>query len=145
MKINRPGAPIGGGDGPLEPLDPRDLQSVVKGERFAAVLADLEGQKGAAQSTGAGASGAAGSAGKPSSATRTALEQIARSVNLANPDEASAAVRESAGLMVRAGLGDNYRDPAQSSRLVDELSDFILADPLLKTRLLSILTKLQAA
>ncbi len=142
MKVNRPGAPFGNSADPSEPLDPRDLQGIVKGERFAAVFADLEGQSQTAE-TGATTAAGLGSAAKSSSATRAALEQIAKNTNLSDQEGAAQAVRASAGVMVQAGLGENFRNSPQSGRLIGELSEHILADPLLKNRLLSILNKLQ--
>lgn len=146
MKVNRPGSPLGGSD-PLEPLDPRDLRAVIKGERFASVLNELDGQTAqGAQQTGSNeaATATSGSTGKRQ-ATRGELERIARSVNLNDPEQARTAVRESADLMVRAGLAEEYREHPQAARLVAEIGDFIASDPMLKSRLLSILTKLQSA
>ena len=138
MKVNRPGSPLSGGSEPLDPLDPRELQRVVKGERLAAALSELEAQAGAEQT--AQAAGASGQ----SAATRTALEQIARDANLSNPEEASAAVRESARFMIKFRLGKEHRDTQQGESLVDELSEYVAADPLLKSKLLQILTKIKA-
>ena len=149
MKINRPGSPFGGGSEPLEPLDPRDLTSAIKSERFSAALNELEGNGQGTEATGqaAGGSGAAGAAatGNSAQATRSELEKIARSVNLADPEQAQAAIKESAGTMVRFGLAENYREHPQAERIVSELGSLVAADPMLKSRLLTILTKLQQA
>lgn len=146
MKINRPGSPLGGGSEPLEPLDPRDLTSIIKAERFSAVLNELEGQsqgtEAASQTTG---SNAAGATSKKAQATRSELEKIARSVNLSDPEQAQAAVKQSAGTMVRYGLAENYREHPQAERIISELGSLVAADPMLKSRLLTILTKLQQA
>ena len=135
MKVNRPGSPLSGGS---EPLDPRELQQVVKGERLAAALSELERQTGAEQTAQA-----AGALGR-SAVTRAALEQIAQNANLSNPEEALAAVRESARFMIEFRLGKEHRATPQGESVVDELSEFVAADPLLKAKLLQILTKIKA-
>lgn len=141
MKVNRPGSPLGGGTEPLEPLDPRDLQRAVKGERFAAVLNDLEAQAGAGGAGDVGGSGAATNAG---SATRSALEEIAKSTNLISPEEVAGAVRRSAALMVRSRLKNEFLESDEGSRLVEEMSEYVASDPLLRGKLLAILQKIKA-
>ena len=133
MKVNRPGSPLSSGAEPLEPLDPKDLQSAVKSERFAAALSRLEAQ--------ASAGGAAGA----SSPVRAALEEIARSSDLQTGEGAAAAVRESARFMIRSRLDDRFRESEQGEGLVRELCEFVAADPHLNSKLLNILQRLKAA
>jgi hypothetical protein len=135
MKINRPGDPLSGA---TEPLDPRDLQNLVKGERFEAVLSELEGLAGA-QDTQAGSDAA------PTNGTRAALAQIARDVDLSNATQSQLAVRESARFMIRSRLSKQYRDTKEGERLIEGLSEFVTSDPLLKSKLLSILQKVKTA
>lgn len=130
MKVNRPGSPLSGGSEPLEALDPRELQQAVKGEGLSAALPELE-----AQVTGSTQQGAT---------TQAALQQIAQSANLANPEEASTAVQQSARFMIKLRLGKDHRDTPQGELIVDELSQYVAADPLLKAKLLQILTKIKA-
>ena len=138
MKIKGPTSPLSSGSEPLEPLSPRDLRKAVEGERFASSLSQLEATADAPNASGTGQ--ASGS----SSATRSALEQIAASSNLTTSEGAASAVRESARYMIRSRLSDRYRDTEHGERLTSELSDFVAADPFLKSKLLSILQKLQA-
>lgn len=134
MKVNRPGSPLSGGS---EPLDSLDLRQAVKDEHLAAALSELEAQ--------AGAERAVPSVGAPGrgAATRAALEQIARNANLSNPEEASAAVRDSARFMIEFRLGEKHQDTPQGESVVDELSEHVAADPLLKAKLLQILTRIK--
>ena len=133
MKINRPGDPLGGS---TEPLDPRDLQNLVKGERFEAVLSELESLSSA--EAPAEASGAPQTSG-----TRAALAQIAGGADLANGGQALRAVRESARYMIRSRLSRQYRETKEGERLIDGLSEYVSSDPLLKSKLLSILQKVK--
>ena len=135
MKVKGPGSPLSGGAEPLEPLDPRALRKAIDSDRFAAALSQLEAQAattGAQQATNA------------LSATRAALEQIANSANLASSEGAATAVRESARYMIRSRLSDRYRDTEHAQHLVRDLSEYVATDPLLKTKLLSILQKIKA-
>lgn len=124
------------GSVPLEPLDPGELRKSVENEKFAAALSQLEAQAGAG-TTGAGQ---ASGAGNP---TRAALEEIANSSNLTSSEGAATAVRESARYMIRSRLSEKYRDTEHGQRLVKDLSEFVSSDPLLKTKLLSILQKIR--
>src|SRR5258708_3437504 len=136
MKINRPGDPLGGS---IEPLDPRDIQNLVKGERFEAVLSELEGLAGANETSDAPAASGA------SSATRSALAQIASGADLANGGQALLAVRESAQYMINSRLSKQYRETKEGERVVEGLSDYIASDPFLKSKILSILQKVKPA
>ena len=133
MKVNRPGSPLSSGAEPLDPLDPQELQETVKGERFAAALSNLE-----AQAT-------EGTAGGAASPVRAALEEIAHSANLTSQEGAASAVRESARFMIRARLHEKFRQTDQGQKIVEKLSEYVAADPLLNSKLLSILQKLKAA
>ncbi|HKE59241.1 MAG TPA: hypothetical protein VKB46_21175 [Pyrinomonadaceae bacterium] len=135
MKVNRPGDPVSGN---TEPLDPRELQNLVKGERFEAVLSELEGQ------AGAGAANSAENAA-PTSNTRSALMQIAAGADLANAGQSLRAVRESARYMIRSRLSKQYRETEEGERIIEGLSEYVAADPLLKSKLLSILQKVKPA
>ena len=100
MKINRPGDPLSGS---TEPLDPRDLQNLVKGERFEAVLSELEGMASANESPES-------AEGAQMSGTRAALSQIARGADLTNAGQSLVAVRDSARYMIRSRLSRQYRN-----------------------------------
>lgn len=127
MKVNRPGSPLSSG---AESVEPQELQNALKTERFNAALAQLEAQ-------------AAGENGGTSSPMRAALSQIADASNLSSSEGAAAAVRESARFMVRARLNEKFRETEQGSTLVERLSEFVAADPLLHSKLLGILQKVK--
>ena len=135
MKINRPGDPLSGS---TEPLDHRDLQNLVKGERFEAVLSELEGLTSANES--AEASGTSQMTG-----TRAALAQIAEHADLTNVGQAVLAVRDSARYMIRSRLSRQYRETKEGERLIEGLSEYVSSDPFLKSKLLSILQKVKPA
>ena len=135
MKINRPGDPL---TGATEPLDPRDLQNLVKGERFEAVLSELEGQAGASVPNSVDNSAAM-------SATRAALARIASGADLANAGQSLSAVRESARYMISSRLSKQYRKTEEGERVIEGLSEYVASDPLLKSKILSILQKVKPA
>ena len=135
MKINRPGDPL---TGATEPIDPRDLQNLVKGERFEAVLSELEGQAGASVANTVDNSVAM-------SATRAALARIASGADLANAGQSLSAVRESARYMISSRLSKQYRQTEEGERVIEGLSEYVASDPLLKSKILSILQKVKPA
>jgi hypothetical protein len=135
MKINRPGDPLSGS---TEPVDPRDLQNLVKGERFEAVLSELEGMAAATDSPEA-------AEGSHLSGTRAALTKIALGADLANAGQSLLAVRDSARYMIRSRLSRQYRETKEAERLIEGLSEYVSSDPLLKSKLLSILQKIKPA
>src|ERR1700745_1095442 len=98
MKVNRPGDPL---TGSTESLDPRDLQNLIKGERFEAVLSELEGQAANQANEAGGTAAAAGT-------TKAALAKIAAGADLANAGQSLLAVRESARFMIRSRLSKQY-------------------------------------
>jgi hypothetical protein len=135
MKVNRPGDPL---TGSTDPLEPRDLQNVVKGERFEAVLSELEGQTGTTASNIVDNSLAM-------SSTRAALSRIAKEADLANASQALSAVRESARFMISSRLSEQYRTTEEGERVIEGLSEYVASDPLLKSKILSILQKVKLA
>ena len=135
MKV-KGSSPLSSGAEPLEPLDAGQLRKAVEGDRFAAALSQLEGQ---------GATQGAGQPSEAMSATRAALAEIANSSNLASSEGAAAAVRESARYMIRSRLDEKYRDTEQGQRVVKDLGAYVASDPLLKSKLLSILKQIQTA
>ena len=135
MKVNRPGDPL---TGATEPLDPRDLQNLVKGERFEAVLSELEGQAGASVPNSVDNSTAM-------SATRAALSSIASEADLANASQSLSAVRKSARYMISSRLSKQYRKTEEGERVIEGLSEYVASDPLLKSKILSILQKVKPA
>lgn len=132
MKVNRPGSPLSSGAEPLDPLDPQELRSAVKSERFAAALSQLDAQ---AARGGQGAQ----------NPTRAALEKIAQQANLSSGEGAATAVRESARFMLRSRLHEKFRQSEQGESLVEKLSEYVTSDPLLNAKLLGILQRLKAA
>lgn len=130
MKIKGASSPFSGSADASEPLDPREqLRGVVKAERFAAALSNLEAQ-------------AAAATGTPSAAHAT-LRNIARNADLSSPDEAIKAVRESAQFIVESRLDERSRETDEGKQAVAEISEFVAADPSLRSKLLSILNRVK--
>jgi hypothetical protein len=133
MKIERP---LPGND---------QLKTIAKDERLKAAIKELEGyvlnteQDLKLQNT------VITKGLQPLSRIRHELEKIAHSANLSNQEEATAAIRKAASVMVRRRLKDEVKDTYLGKHLIKGLSDFIATDPMLQTKLLSILTQLQTA
>lgn len=128
MSVKKPTMPLSSGAEPIEPLDPRELQNIVKSDKFEAALNQLEAQAGAGEASGAG------------SATRSALAGIANNSNLSS----DAQVREAARYMVGSRLKEKFRETEQGERLVKDLGEYIAEDPLLSKKLSNILQKLKS-
>lgn len=124
MKVNKPKSPyIGGADAPGE----KDVAKAIKGEKFAETLSAL-------------ASGPTENAELNS--TRELLAQIALNSDLSNDAGTSAALSQSAQILVKSRLGQNLRNSPKSEQMIRELSEFVSDDPFLKTKLLSVLRRL---
>lgn len=136
MKVNRTGSPLSSGAEPVDSVEAQELQKAVKSEKFAAALSQLEAQA----TTGAG-----GGASATSSATRSMLEEIATGADLATNEGAAMAVRESAKFMIRSRLSKKFGESEQADNLIENLSEYVASDPLLKMKLLTILQRLKAA
>ena len=89
---------------------------------------------------GAAGSGASGT----NSPTRSALAEIAKTADLVDPAAAQAAVRQSAEVIGYKLLKPEFRDTESGKNFIAQLSDFVSADPLLKSKFMAILTKLKA-
>ena len=129
MKIKGTGSPLNPGAEPLEPLDPRDLRQAVKGGRFADALAQLDARPGTSQA----------------GATQAALSTIAASADLSTNEGAFSAVKASARYMIGSRLDEGYRESEQGAELIDNLSEYVANDPLLKSKLTKILRRLNDA
>jgi hypothetical protein len=131
MKIKGATSPLSSGAEPLEPLNPRELQKSAIGDKFAAALAQLEAPANAQE--------------QPNgvSATRTALARIAHDADLGSNEGAAAAVRQSAQHMIRSRLHEKFRDTEQGAHMIAELSEYVAGDPLIKSKLLSILERIK--
>lgn len=129
MKIKAPGSPLSSGAESLEPLDPRELRGALKSDRFSAALNQME-----AQATGANQS---------QSATRAALGQIADSSDLSTEEGASAAVKASARYMVSSRLSERHRNSTEGEQVIEEISEYVASDPLLRGKCLSLLNRVK--
>lgn len=126
MKINKSKSPfVSGADAP----DEKDAAKAVKGDKFSDALNAL----------------AAGelSAGGEANETREILSRIALQTDLSNDGETASALRESAEVLVKSRLSEKFKQSEQSERMINDLSDFVSDDPLLKAKLLSVLKKLR--
>lgn len=123
MKVNKSKSPfVGGADAP----DEKDIAKAVKGGKFTEALAALES--------------AATENAAPSEASR-ALAEIAVQYDLSDEKGRQSAVEESAEFLVKSRLGEKY---GESEKMVKDLTGHVAADPFLKSKLLSILQKLNA-
>ncbi len=134
MKVKGPQSPLSSGG--AEPLDPRDLRKAVKGGSFAEALSSLE-----TEGETRAASGVTGARG----ATASALERIAHDADLTSEEGAARAVLESARVIVSSRIGPAHGGTETGEALVENLTEYVAADPFLKTKLLNILKKLKAA
>lgn len=116
--------------------DAQEIQAVVKETRFADALSQLDAQT---RSVEQGTSGTSGT----SQAVRAALAQIARNANLANGEQAAQAVQAAATCLIRLRFQKKFKQTAQVTKLVKNLSEYVAADPFLSARLLGILTRLK--
>lgn len=122
MKINKSKSPfVSGADAP----DEKDIAKAVKGEKFASTLSALE------SATGNEAA---------ASATRSALGEIAVQYDLSNEENRQAALEESAEVLVKSRLGEDYK---KSEKALKNLSRYVADDPFIKSKLLSVLQKLR--
>jgi len=128
MKIRRPDGAVQGGGG----LPEQELRSAR--DDFSNTLLELDAQ------------GSAADTQVPSQvqATHAFLEQIATGANLSNPQEAARGVRRAAEYMITSRLGESLRRSRSARRLVSSLTQYILEDPLLQSKLLGILQRLKS-
>ena len=126
MKVNKPKSPyISGTDAP----DAKEIAKAVKGERFADALSAL-------------------ASGEPTgnvalNSTREVLAQIALQADLTNDGSVSAALQQSAEVLVKSRLSDKFKQSQQSEKIIKDLSVFVSGDPFFKAKLLSVLQKLR--
>jgi len=134
MSIKKTSSPLSSGAESLEPLGASEkLPGSGKiGRNFEATLADVTGE----------IEQAADSA-QTESSTRNAFAQIAAGANLNSPEGALAAVRESAHFLVKSRLRENLRDSPQGRKISDELGNYIVRDPFLHRKILSVLQRLK--
>jgi|SRR5215831_18785001 len=129
MKIRRPDGAVQGGAS----LPEQELRSAR--DDFNNTLLELDAQASAATN-------AQGSS--QMLATQAFLEQIATATNLSNPLEAARGVRHAAEYMITSRLGEKLRHSRSAKRLVSKLTEYVLEDPLLQSRLLGILQRLKS-
>ncbi len=131
MSVKGPRSPLSSGSEPLEPLNGRDLQKIVKSEKFESALSQLESNAETQQTE------------QPKSATFNALQNIASDSDLAGFEGAMAAVKQSAGYMIGKKLQKKFKESETGKKLVDDLSEYVAGDPSLQKRILGILQKMK--
>ncbi len=133
MSVKKTGSPLSSG---AESLDPLGGKEDVRGEKvsknFEAALAEVAGQIENAENSG-----------ETDGATKSAFKEIAGNASLDTPEGAFAAVRESAGFLVKSRLKEDLRDTEQGQKIADDLSEYISKDPYMHRKLLMILQKLK--
>lgn len=121
MKVSKPKSPfVSGTDTP----DEKDIAKAIKGEKFAETLSALE-------------SATAGNAA--SNAARASLTKIVAQYDLSNEENRQSALEESAELLVKSRLSEQYK---KSEKIIKDVGKYVADDPFLKARLLSVLQKL---
>ncbi len=136
MSVKRPGSPLSSGAESLEPLDSKDLQKSISTGQLASQLDALE--------TAASSGGeSAGEVSSPKSEALQQLWQIAANADLSTPEQALAAIRESAQFLINSRINQKLREQQKVFRMVEELSDFVAEDPFLGTKIKKILERLK--
>ena len=125
MKINKSKSPLAGG--PVDGPDEKDIAKAVKGEKFAETLSALE---------------AANTETAAPSAARTALTAIASQYDLSDEESRQKALLESAEFLVKSRLSEKYKG---ADKAISDLREYVVEDPFLKAKLLSVLQKLSDA
>ncbi|OYT70882.1 MAG: hypothetical protein CFK52_09665 [Chloracidobacterium sp. CP2_5A] len=128
MKI-RPGSPFGSSPTSSEPVKGKKRSGGI----FGALVEGLQ------EADAAGAP-AAPSADSPA---RSALAAIAAQSNLANPEEAAAAVRQSAQSLLTFSFSDDIQSSPLSERMANDLANLAAGDPRFRRKMLSILSRLK--
>lgn len=134
MSVKRPSSPLSSGSEPLEPLNSKELQKAVKSEQFGADLAALENA----------AEGEQTAQISPKQAeTLKNLREIAANADLSTPQQAFAAVRQSAHYLIKSRIQEKFREKEEVSEMLEDLSQFVSNDPYLHRKLKSILERLK--
>lgn len=138
MRIKRPDSPFQASTEPIDPQQASDVSKLARGN-FAEALSQLES---AIDDSSVSQAGVAVSG--PYEETRSALLEIANMSDLSDGEQAANAVRLSAQYMIRSRLADRFRESSQGRNLVENLGSYVAHDPLLKPKLLAILTRIKS-
>ena len=133
MAVKKTGSPSASGADSLEPLSSKDTKRTDKAEgSFESALAGLEGQL-----------ERVGKSSDSGSVEKSALGSIASSAQLDTQEGAFGAVKESAGVLVKTRLNEEFVESVQGKKLTEDFSDFIARDPFMHKKLLGILQRLK--
>lgn len=132
MPVKGPTSPLSSGAEQLESLGSKDLHELMKSEKLEQAISQFEKQ--APESN---------QAQQAKSPTFQAMQQIAVNSNLSNPQNASEAVKQSAGFMINSHLKKEFRESKKGKKVVDDLSGFVADDPSMHKRILGILQKMK--
>ncbi|AEP13308.1 hypothetical protein [Chloracidobacterium thermophilum] len=132
MKI-RPGSPFGSGPTSSEPVKSKKRAGGLFGNL-------IEGLGETAETDASAETSTTGSVENPA---RSALAAIAAQSNLANPEEATAAVRQSAQSLLTLSFSETIRESPLSERMADDLANLAANDPHFRRKMLSILSRLK--
>jgi response regulator RpfG family c-di-GMP phosphodiesterase len=123
------------GTNPPEKLNPKELREKIKSD--SSFFSHIEGTSHTGQTPGSNLT-------QSSNAVRAELQQIANSTNLTDPAEVSTAILASAKLMVQSRLTEKHRETEQGAEIVEYLGNFLAKDPLMKSKIVDVLTKLKS-
>lgn len=128
MKI-RPGSPFGSSPASSEPIKGKKRTGGI----FGSLVEGLDETAVTETPTTGGAE----------SPARLALAAIAAQSNLANPDEATAAVRQSAQSLLTLSFSETIQESPLSAQMADDLANLAASDPRFRRKMLSILSRLK--
>ena len=135
MSVKRPSSPLSSGSEPVEPLNSKELQKAVKSEQFGADLAALENAVEGQQT--------AFPLSQKQAETLKNLREIAANADLSTPQQAFAAVRQSAHYLIKSRIQEKFLEQEKVTELLEDLSGFVSNDPYLHRKLKSILERLK--
>ncbi|MGQ9898422.1 MAG: hypothetical protein ACUVR8_12815 [Acidobacteriota bacterium] len=128
MKI-RPGSPFGSSPTSSEPVKGKKRTSGL----FGNLIEGLDETNNTETPT----------SGEVESPARSVLAAIAAQSNLANPEEATAAVRQSAQSLLTLSFSETIQGSPLSERMADDLANLAANDPRFRRKMLSILSRLK--
>lgn len=135
MSVKRPSSPLGSGSEPLDSLNSKQqLQETVKSGQLGAELTALEGVAEGEQTQ---------QLSQKQTETLQNLRAIAANADLSTPQQAAAAVRQSAHYLIKSRIQEKFREQQEVSDLLEDLSQFVSNDPYLHRKLKNILERLK--
>lgn len=131
MSVKRPEGSSGANVESLNAFKSQDVQKAKLSEQLAEHLDSL------------GSAGSTPTQNAPENKTLQALQNIAANADLSTAQQAQAAVHQSAQMLVKSRINEEFREQQRVADMIDEVSDFVATDPLLQGKLLKVLRRLK--